>query len=143
MSKTSPQSSPTPPSREGGAAGVGAASPGSESSGPTLYLASAFALGMIEEPIALLKVVRIDIEDAKKWLKVSKYVSIVGHESTANLMSALLSLPVSVNRTNIKLKRGDRVIVFQIMTRLPEGKVLSEEELKNVPTAWYYVEVVG
>ncbi|MEM4468928.1 MAG: DUF1874 domain-containing protein [Candidatus Nezhaarchaeales archaeon] len=143
MSKASPQSSPTPPSREGGTAGVRAASPGSEASGPTLYLASAFALGMIEEPIALLKVVRINTEDAQRWLRVSKYVSIVGHESTANLMSTLLSLPVSVNRANIKLKRGDRVIVFQIMTRLPEGKVLTEEELKSIPTAWYLVEVVA
>ncbi|MEM3488155.1 MAG: DUF1874 domain-containing protein [Nitrososphaerota archaeon] len=143
MSKVPPQSSPSPPSREGGTGGVGAASPTGEPSGPTLYLASAFALGMIEEPIALLKVVRIDVEDAQRWLRVSKYVSIVGHESTANLMSTLLSLPVSVNRANIKLKRGDRVIVFQIMTRLPEGKVLSEEELKSIPTAWYLVEVVA
>jgi hypothetical protein len=41
------------------------------------------------------------------------------------------------------LSEGDKLIVFQITTRLPEGAVLTENELNNIPHKWYVVEVIS
>jgi hypothetical protein len=38
---------------------------------------------------------------------------------------------------------GDKAIVFQVLQRLPEGKVLSEEELKAVPYRLGLLEMEG
>jgi hypothetical protein len=61
------------------------------------------------------------------------FVSAVGHEATASFLSQLTGVQIPVNRIQIQMKPGDSAIVFQVLTRLPEGKVLSEEELKAVP----------
>ena len=41
----------------------------------------------------------------------------------------------------VKMKEGDMAIVFQLLQRLPEGKVLTEEEIKQLPSAWFMVIV--
>ena len=46
------------------------------------------------------------------------------------------------NRVPIKLQKKDRLIVFQLLTRLEEGKVLSDEELMRLPHKFYVVEVL-
>jgi hypothetical protein len=61
------------------------------------------------------------------------FTSAVGHEATASFLSQLTGLTIPVNRIQIQMKPGDKAIVFQVLQRLPEGKVLSEEELKAVP----------
>jgi len=71
-------------------------------------------------------------------------VSAVGHESTAKLLSQLLGIEIPVNRIEIKIEYGDKLIVFQLLQRLPEGKVLSEEELRQLQFRFLIVEpVVG
>ncbi|MEM4004559.1 MAG: DUF1874 domain-containing protein [Desulfurococcaceae archaeon] len=106
-----------------------------------LYVASAFSLGMLKYSPSQLTVVKLDDEGAKRTVEGSEFISIVGHESTAQLMSTLLGVPITVNRAQVQLEPGDVVLVFQILTRLPEGKVLSLEELKQTPHAWYKVYV--
>jgi hypothetical protein len=41
----------------------------------------------------------------------------------------------------IILNPGDEVLVFQLLKRLEEGKVLSREEIKALPVAWRKVKV--
>jgi hypothetical protein len=38
-----------------------------------------------------------------------------------------------MNRVAIQMQPGDRAIVFRLLTRLPEGVVLSAEELTALP----------
>ncbi|MEM4977095.1 MAG: DUF1874 domain-containing protein, partial [Desulfurococcaceae archaeon] len=78
---------------------------------------------------------------AKRTVEGSEFISIVGHESTAKMMTELLGVPIPVNRSMVQLEPGDIVLVFQIMVRLPEGKVLTLEELKETPHAWYKVYI--
>jgi len=61
------------------------------------------------------------------------FTSAVGHEATASFLSQLTGIAIPVNRVQVQMRPGDRAIVFQVLQRLPEGKVLSEEELKAVP----------
>ncbi|MCS7131984.1 MAG: YddF family protein [Hadesarchaea archaeon] len=74
-----------------------------------------------------------DVSEARALLANSAYVSAVGHEATAQIMSALLGYPVPVNRIAVRMEKGDVAVVFRILTRLPEGKILTVEELKNTP----------
>ena len=74
-----------------------------------------------------LDVVRTLLSDAKQ------VVSAVGHEATARLMTKILGYQVTVNRIAIEMEHGDVAIIFRVLTRLPEGAVLSEQELEQVP----------
>lgn len=100
----------------------------------TLYILSAFSLNML--PISRygqwihLYIKEIDIPEAREILaRYKDFVSAVGHQSTADLLSKLLGVKVPVNRTMVQLKGGDKAIVCQLFVRLQEGQVLSYEEL--------------
>jgi hypothetical protein len=75
----------------------------------------------------------ISIEEAKEILKNNQFISAIGHESTAKLLSEILNINIKAERIQIKMSSGDVAIVFQVLTRLPEGKILTKEELKNIP----------
>lgn len=68
-----------------------------------------------------------------KALLSQGFTSAIGHEVTASLISQLTGVSIPVNRVAIKMQPGDIAIVFRILTRLPEGKVLTQEELSKVP----------
>jgi len=74
----------------------------------------------------------ITLEDAKQRLKAG-FVSAIGHEGTAKLLSTILGMEIPVNRVQIQMQPGDDAIIFQVLQRLPEGTVLTEEQLKKVP----------
>jgi len=78
---------------------------------------------------------KITVEEAKEIIRNERedIVSAVGHEATAKIMSSLLDYPVIANRVAIIMEKGDKAIVFRLLERLPEGKVLSEEELTQLP----------
>jgi len=105
-----------------------------------LYLANAFSLGMLSDFPARLTVYEVDDRLAGDLLRRG-FISCVGHESTAKIIEKRTGVKVPVQRISIKLERGDRVLVFQLLKRLPEGKVLSEEELLEIPCKWLLVEV--
>jgi len=108
----------------------------------TKYLTAAFSLSMLpSEPLMTLTVEEISVERAREELK-NGFASAVGHPDTAKLLSELLGMEVQANRIAIKLNHGDSVIVFQLMTRLPEGKVLTKEELKKLPYKFYKVTLL-
>ncbi len=60
-------------------------------------------------------------------------VSAIGHESTARLLSQLLDHPIPANRIAITMTTGDQAVVIRLTQRLPEGKILGNEELKSIP----------
>lgn len=113
----------------------------------TIYLANSFSLGMlgeVEEAVISVKALttKEQVEALKTMLKFEEWVSCIGHESTAQLLSEKFELPIEANRTPITLKDHDLVIVFQLLQRPPEGKVLTKEELEQIPIRIYLVEPV-
>jgi hypothetical protein len=105
------------------------------------YLANAFSLGMLpDQEETVLRVRKVSVEEAIAFVK-DEFTSVVGHPGTSSVLEKLLNVPVPTNRIAIKLVPGDKILVFQLMTRLQEGQVLSEEELKELRFAFYIVEV--
>jgi len=111
-------------------------------------LANAFSINMLnvtDEEIKI-KVKKISLEEAKKILS-SGFVSAIGHASTAQLLSQMLNMEVPANRVEIKLAPGQLLVVFQLMARLQEGKILSQEELQQLlregKAVFYLVELLS
>ena len=75
---------------------------------------------------------KIDLETARKFVKEKPFISAVGHEATAKVLTELLGVEIPFNRITVKMKEGDSALHFVLRTRLPEGKVLNEEELRQL-----------
>ena len=73
-----------------------------------------------------------DLSEVQALLQ-KDFLSAVGHEGTATLMTQLTGVQIPVNRVAIRMQPGDIAVIFRVLTRLPEGKVLSDEELSKVP----------
>jgi len=97
-----------------------------------IYLTNSFTLSMISPSLlaegAIIKASPISLGEVKALLKEG-FVSAVGHESTAKVLSVLLGTEVPFNRAQISIKEGDVIVSFQFLIRLPEGKVLGEDEV--------------
>jgi hypothetical protein len=79
-----------------------------------------------------LMVREASLEEVKELLSNGTFTSAIGHQATAELLTKLLNIQVPFNRTQIQLSSSDILIVFQLLTRLEEGKILTEEELAKL-----------
>jgi len=84
---------------------------------------------------------RISAEDAAAVLR-DGFISAVGHAGTAQVLSAILGTQVEVNRVTIQMRPGDRAVHFALRARLPEGAVLSAEELSKLDYDLVLSEVI-
>lgn len=64
------------------------------------------------------------------------FVSAVGHESTAAIMSELLGVQVPVNRVQVAPVPGDKLLCFKLKKRAPEGVILSKSEINELGYEW-------
>jgi hypothetical protein len=84
---------------------------------------------------------RASLTEVKRLL-IPEFVSAVGHEGTAKLLTEILGgIPVNVNRISVKAVSGDVLIHFALKQRLPEGTVLSKEELEKLEYEFVISEV--
>jgi len=81
---------------------------------------------------AIVGLKRVSIDEVKFLLTHHPFVSAIGHQGTAQLLSQLLGIEIPVNRITVQLEDGDMVIAFFLKQRLPEGAVLSKEELQKL-----------
>ena len=86
-----------------------------------IYLANSFSLQMLNlEKLSTVVVTPITMQEVKELL--TDFVSAVGHQDTASVLSASLGINIPMNRINISLIPGDVLIVAQLIGgRLPEG----------------------
>lgn len=73
------------------------------------------------------------LEAARTLLKDSAFVSAVGHEAASALMTRILGIDIPVSRIRVKMVPGDFAVVFRPLVRQPEGKILTESELAELP----------
>jgi hypothetical protein len=85
---------------------------------------------------------RVSAQEAKQLLS-NGFTSAVGHQSTAEIMSAVLGMPVPYNRAQVYLEPGDEAVCFVLRSRPPEGRVLSREEVESVGYHIVYVRVLS
>ena len=76
---------------------------------------------------------RASLEEARALLR-GGFISAVGHEGTAQVLSELLGIPVDYrrDRPSIFMRSGDKGLHFFMKKRLPEGVVLTSEELRKL-----------
>lgn len=72
------------------------------------------------------------LEEVKELLKENNFVSAIGHKSTAEVLTELVGIDIPMNRIQFKQKLGQTAIVFKLLDRIPEGKVLSKEEIEAI-----------
>lgn len=101
------------------------------------YLVNAFSISMLpttEPKWHHIKVEQMKLDDFARELREheEEITSAIGHESTVNLINTLCGTSFKANRVNVKLEDGDELYVVQVLERLPEGKVLTKEELDSL-----------
>lgn len=109
---------------------------------PTIYLTNAFSINMLVDTEAIVKISKISFNVAQEILENNAFISFISHQATADFLTKLLDKEIAFNRSNLSLKRGDMVIVFQLQQRLEEGKVLTEQEIAQIKYSFFLVEVL-
>jgi Domain of unknown function (DUF1874) len=66
----------------------------------------------------------------------SSIESYIGHQSTAELMSRLLGIQVEANRGSAAQQPNQTALIWRLETRLAEGQLLSDAELRSLPGSW-------
>ena len=84
----------------------------------------------------------IQREDARTRIGTN-FQSTVGHEGSAAFLSRFLDLVVPMNRVTITMEPGDVALVLRIKARMPEGRVLTEEEFAAIPFELGWLERLG
>jgi len=72
------------------------------------------------------------LEEVKELLKENDFVSAIGHQSTAEVLSELTGIDIPMNRIQFTQEPGQIAIVFRLLGRIPEGKILSKEEIEKI-----------
>ena len=105
----------------------------------TTFLLNAFPNSLlVPEIIGHRKIVkRISELTVKSFLR-NGYVSAIGHDSTANVLSVRLGIEVKKARINVAPVDGDILIIaaFTPPRRLEEGELFTEEEILNFDLAF-------
>ena len=83
---------------------------------------------------------QISLEEARKLVCENELDSAIGHQSTANIMTTLLSVEVPVNRQMFAQEVGQMALVFKLNGRPPEGSILSVEEIEKIGYKWQVLE---
>lgn len=86
-----------------------------------LYLVNALSLNMAAEAEGAFRWRAIPPAEVREVL-AEGFVSAIGHEDMARILSGMLGLEVPVNRATLAVQPGDRLVVAQYRgPRLPEG----------------------
>lgn len=95
-----------------------------------VILSNAFSLSMVEAPI-VISIREASVSEVKSLI-ANGFTSAIGHEGTARVLSQLLGVEVPVNRIMVRLMPGTILIVFQLLVRLEEGRILSASEVEEL-----------
>jgi hypothetical protein len=95
---------------------------------------------MLTSTPATILVKELSLEEVQGLL-AEGFESAIGHESTAFFLSKLLGVEVKADRRQITIDANTVLIVFQLLSRLPEGKVLSEQEMSEIKYRFYAVQI--
>jgi hypothetical protein len=103
-----------------------------------IYLLNSFPNSIWENLSQPATVRNFSPEYISGFLLKHKFVSAVGHESTADLYSRILEIQVQCNRFQVAPKAGDVIIagLFTSSVRLEPGQKYTEEQILKMPINW-------
>jgi hypothetical protein len=74
----------------------------------------------------------VTLDEALTLIGGGPILSAVGHESTAQILTALLGREVAVNRIQFEQEAGQVALVFKLNGRAPEGRILTADEVAAI-----------
>lgn len=76
----------------------------------------------------------ISLREAKNLIEQNKnnLDSVIGHDSTAEIMTTLLGEEIEKNRQMFFQQKGQSALIFKLSGRPEEGKILSLEEIESI-----------
>ena len=78
---------------------------------------------------------KITLDQAKELVK-DGFISAIGHQSTAEIISTLLNIECSMNRIQYAQDISDVALVFKLKGRSEEGKILTLEDIEEIGYEW-------
>jgi len=107
-----------------------------------LYVLNSATLPLAGGKKYVIKAREITVKEASEMLKSEPFISAVGHESTAQVLTNVFGVNIPYNRIQITLQPGDKLISIILKKRLEEGKVLKTvEELEAIGYIIWLFEV--
>jgi len=97
-----------------------------------LYLLNGFSPAMLDSVLSAVYFNQIPDVMLCGELNSDELVNAIGHKSTMNLINQLCKTNLKENRIQVKLKDKDEAYIIVVTERLEEGKVLSDEEIKEM-----------
>lgn len=88
--------------------------------------------GVVATTNGIYEIDDLDVETAIELIKEKGFVSAIGHEATAQIMSEILGINIPMNRIQFKQEVGQDAIVLQLNVRPEEGKILTIDEMKLI-----------
>lgn len=90
------------------------------------------------------KMSTVSLDEAKEILASNpNFISAIGHDSTAQIISSVLGTEVPMNRVNASFEEvGDKALCFKLNSRPKEGAILSFEDLVEIGFSWKLLERV-
>ncbi|AOS58378.1 conserved crenarchaeal viral protein [Sulfolobus islandicus filamentous virus 2] len=108
-----------------------------------LYILNSATLPLKPGKEYVIHAKELTIEEAKELLENERFISAVGHEATAKMLTNIFGVEISMNRIQIFLDDGDKLLSIILKTRLEEGKVIKTvEELEQIGYNIWLFEVV-
>ena len=74
----------------------------------------------------------ITLQEAQQLVQNNEILSAVGHQSTADILTTLLGVQVPMNRIMFEQKQEQKALVFKLLGRPEEGKILTVEEIEEI-----------
>ena len=74
----------------------------------------------------------ITLQEAQQLVQNNEILSAVGHQSTADILTTLLGTTIPMNRIMFEQQEGQKALVFKLLGRPEEGKILTQQEIEEI-----------
>lgn len=78
------------------------------------------------------KLSNISLDEVKEMLTEENIMSAIGHNATADIMTELVGINIPANRIQAKQEPKQKAIIFKLLKRPEEGKILNREEIEEI-----------
>ena len=77
---------------------------------------------------------QVSLEEARQLVdaKGENIISAIGHQATSEILTELLGTNIPMNRIQFAQEVGQQALIFKLKERVPEGKILSREEIEEI-----------
>ena len=100
-----------------------------------VFLTNGFSPGMLKlkrNAGITVKFTEIDDKEFCDDIKNAReLVNAVGHKSTIELVNSICGTKLEMNRVSVSVSSGDIILAIILTTRLEEGRVLKNDEIKE------------